>query len=199
MNDGLLNRGCAIGIGILCIIIFVFVGRAGNLQSVLSRGNPDAVLTRIEVERVQKIEPSDVNGSLERFSLSLSIFAGIPIDDAEEIVVAGPLLGEFRGGIVMGRVERSEVDWLGDGQAIAVITCGVSGKDCFDVADSPSLYADYIPELLGVGLGGKWLKVGSSAYRAALERSVPKGIVWVVLAVLREPGLGDRKILPDGE
>ncbi|MCH7493717.1 hypothetical protein IIA16_03270 [bacterium] len=182
------NRGCIwIIIAVVAILFFVF--RPNNFQSLITNfgGRSDLVLTRVKVLQTVPIDPYDVNGSVAAMSAALAAFAGISEKTAHDIVVAGDLVGEFKGGLVLAEVSASRVPWLYRTDLVAILTVE-------KIPESLELMLDYPPRLRGVGVGGRYVPADAEEFEGLIGR---EGVIYIGEASVRIPGIADRTLKDD--
>lgn len=182
------NKGCVwIIVTVVAILFFVF--RTNNFQSIITNfGNrEDLVLSRLLVRETVPIDPYNVQESVDKMAAALAAFARIDEDTAHDLIVAGELVGEFQGGLVLAEVSASRVPWLYRPDLVAIITLE-------EIPDSKQLMLDYAPALVGISANGRFVAAGAAGFDDLIGR---EGVIYIGQASVRIPGIADRTLKDD--
>lgn len=188
------NKGCVFVVAIIVFFVLYVVGRPGNFQSLISNSNDNLVITRVRVLDVMKVDPHDVNSTVENMGKKISEISRLDRKTAEDLVIEGPLVGEFRGGLAYLEVEGSQVEWLNPGDRLIVFSCSVysypaQARDCFEIPEEDVLFMDYAPNLRGaIDKKGKFI---SADLLSLGEDSEFEDLILVADVSLREAGFLD--------
>jgi|GEM_PF-2656594 len=188
------NKGCVLFVAFIVFAVLYVVGRPGNFQSLITKSNDNLVVTEVNVIDVLRVNPHDVNETIEKMANKISKISKLDTKKAEDLVVEGPLIGEFKGGLVYVEVTGSQLDWLSPGDRLLVFTCSVysypaQARDCFEIPDQKTLYMDYPPNIRGViDNRGNFKELDSSKLT---KGSNFEGMILVADVSLREAGFLD--------
>jgi len=188
------NKGCVFVVAVIVFFVLYVVGRSGNLQSLVTKSNDNLIVTKVKVLDVLNVDPYDVNSTIENMGKKISEISGLDRKVAEDLVIEGPLVGEFKGGLAYLEVEGSQVDWLKPGDRLIIFSCSVysypaQARDCFEIPEGNTLFMDYAPNLRGIiDKRGNFSQVDASLLGKDSDFS---GMILVADVSLREEGFLD--------
>ena len=62
------NKGCVLFVAFIVFVVLYVVGRPGNFQSLITKSNDNLIVTEVNVIDVLRVDPHDVNATIEKMA-----------------------------------------------------------------------------------------------------------------------------------